>query len=316
MTEEELSRTALEAIEKGDFSRAREIYGHLLEDHPESQEYACGLYTAGYWNNRIESFDAGRPGRILGGELLSRWDDFQSIADERDYPGYLPFRAAMHYVLGFAADGYRRAFQEEGGGSVDLDMMVELGQTLIRIGNHRDALDILLYARKVAKPDARIFFLTGESMACVSEEEIDSASLSSFRDGFFVDPGAFDPSVISSEPVSSVFLELFEKFEEDMNKTMLWMPSYLHARSMLPGMRRLLNSELEQLSWESERLERDVNNEKFGEKVRSRLAFYYMAILYHYTFHDEAPENRRFIKERVKSIAPELFEYMKKHHVE
>ncbi len=312
MTEEELSQSALEAIESGSFSLAREKYGQLLEAYPENPEYACGLYTAGYWQNRDDILQGqDRSGRVRGAQLLSMWDKFQSIASRREYPGYFSFRAAMRYILGLAAEQYRKAFQDEGGGSVDLDMLLELSVTLIRIGNYRDAQDILAYARRVSRPDARILFLSGEARACLSDEE-DPAALSLFRDGFFLRPEALDPSLLSSSTVTGVFQELLEEFAGDMDRVYLWLPAYFHLKCLLPGLRKLHNDEVEQLFWECERLEKDINNEKYSEKIRSRLAFYYIALIYYFTHNEVDRSVVADLKTRLGQADTDILDKLKK----
>ena len=159
MTQADPAQIALRTLAGGEFKRARDLYGQLVESDPEDLEYLCGLYSSGYWDNRSELMDRQKSGRMLAGYLMQEWDRFEHLATERNYGGCLTFRAVMQGVLGRAAEEFRTAFQEESGAVVDTEMLVELGKCLIRIEDYKNAAEILHYARRLHEPNASLCFL-------------------------------------------------------------------------------------------------------------------------------------------------------------
>ncbi len=310
MSEIESAENALNALTSGAFHDAAEVYGELLEMSPENPEYACGYYTSGYWENRDELFHAQRPGKNSAYRIIEEWEKFQAIAEERDYLETFSYRAAMQKILGEAAHQFRTAFQEEGGTSVDIMLLTDLGKTLLRIGNHQDAIDILQYAKRITSPDPTIYFLLGEAMAASEKPELLPTALSLYRDAFFLNPEAMNPALVCSPVASSVFLHLYTKlFPDNMEKTILWFPAYLHARSMGPGLRRLQNEECDRLKWETDQLEKELPGSRFEERIRARLAFYYLAIIYHHLHHDLERDTVRSTLDLLKQGYSDLFLY-------
>lgn len=308
--EEELSQEALRAILEGNFEEARSMYAGLLEKHPDSEEYASGLYISGYWSNRSHEIQENRTGRTRASFLIHEWDRFAKKVESGDYPAYQPYRAAMETILGYAADEYRIAFQEEGGGSVDMDLMINLGKTLIRIERFQDAADILGYARKLQKsPSADLLFLIAESLAATGVPENQMRAISLYRDTIFLNHRAVDPTLISSEPVSSIYMDLNQQMEYDTERTLLWFGVYLHLSFLKPGLRQLHPDELDQIQWETGRLEKEIDriDERFLEKVRSRLAFYYLVLIYHYTHHEPERDARIFFETELKNRFSEIY---------
>lgn len=309
MSEPEQSRTALQAMEGGEFEKARILFGDLLERHPQSAEYICGLYTAGYWENRFPIIAKSKPGRNLGSYLMREWDQFDHIAEEKGFPGCESYRAAMRSILGMVAEQYRVVFQEEGGGSVDTELLIQLGRTLIRIEDYTNAAEILQYARRIREPGAELFFLLGEALAKSEQPELHRRGLSYYRDAFFLNPQAMDPTIISSEPVSSIFLDLFERMDRRMEEVREWIPAYLLASTFGPGYRKLHEEEVEQMRWEIERLEKERLRviEKFRQKVLARLCFYDLSLIHHYSYHDKDPDEVSEFESHLRDLDAGLY---------
>lgn len=311
---DERSEDALFSLETGDFTTARELFGHLLEEHPDNPEFACGLYTAGFWDNRREEIASYKPGRSLGAYLKREWDSFEQAAEDRNYTSLNSYRIAMIRILGQAADQFRIAFQEEGGGSVDSSLLLELGITLMRIGSYKEAVEIFHYARRVVSvARAKIYFLLGESLISTGISDNYPVGLSFYRDGCLVDSEDLDPLLIAVNPPAAVFHKLLKRYDNDLEKVRLWFGAHLHVQSMIPGLRTLHKDERDQILWETERLETELPRTapKYQEKVLARLAFYYFILLYHYTFHEKDTDQGNLCEDRLKDLFPDLYEEYK-----
>ncbi len=302
----------LHALSSGDFSRAKDLYGSLLESDPENLEYQCGFFAAGWWDNRSETRTRKKAGRPLATYLTQEWDTFEKAAGERNCTGSLAFRTTMRGVLGSAAEHFRIAFQEEGSGAVESDLLLQLGRCLIRIEDYRNAADVLHYARKRNTPGAAVFFLLGEALAAMGGDSTD-AGLSAYRDGCALEPTALDPTLIASNPAARVFEFLMGSLDQRLESVVEWFPAFFLAAAFVPGLRRLTPDEVEGFRLEADRLYRDLDIvvEKYREKVRARAAFQDMVLLHHYTYHERDSGRTGELEKRLKSSSPELFQYYK-----
>lgn len=300
---------ALESLATGDFELARDRFGELLENRPDDPDMACGFYTASYWLNRSDLIKGTRPGRARGNLLLAEWEDYNEKAQEKGFPGLSSYRAGMKAILGMAAEEFRLAFQEEGKSSVNVDLLDQLARLLIRIEEYEDAIDVLQFSRRVATPGASLHFLLGEAMLCTGQEDFHSQGLSHYRDAFFLNPAEVDPSIIASDVASRVFQELYSKHDEKLDRTLEWMPAEMMIHSLIPGLRPLQNPEMEQILWETGRLEKNLakGTEKFHYRIRARLAFYYLTMIYHCTFNEKDPDGAKLFEEKLSVLNPELF---------
>lgn len=302
----------LQALASGDFHRAKELYGSLIETDPENLEFQCGFFAAGWWDNRSETRGRRKAGRPLATYLTQEWELFEKTAGDRSCSGSLAFRAAMRSILGTAADHFRIAFQEEGPGAVESELLLQLARCLIRIEDYRNAADVLHYARKRSTPGAAVFFLLGEALSALGGDSTD-AGMSAYRDGCALDPTAVDPTLIASQPAARVFEHLMTALEHRMEAVVEWFPSYFAAAAFVPGLRRLGPDEVEGFRLEADRLYRDLGVvvEKFREKVRARAAFQDMVLLHHYTFHERDSGRTGEIEARLKSSSPDLYQFYK-----
>lgn len=310
-------RLALAALEAGDFGGARPIFGELIEIFPADPEYLCGYYAAGWWFNREERRTLIKDGRAKGDWLMNEWEAFQSLCDQRGYTGCLAFRAAMRAVLQEAAEQYRVAFQTEGASGVDTNLLKTLAICLIRLEDYSDASDILLYARRRQNQgDAELHFLLGEALCSQDRDDLREKGLSFYRDACLIDPRALDPGLMASQPAAEIFEELYNRFEHSLDRTFEWFPAFLHARLIgIEGLRRLSGPEIEHLQEETRRLARDLATvvEKYKDKVRATLGFYYLCLIHHFRQHAKDRGTAGEYEDRLKSVVPEVYTYYKEN---
>ena len=272
---------AIHTLEEGDFEHAWERYGKLVELFPEDPEYACGLYAAGYWKNRISAIAEELPGRARGAYLFREWDRFQRVAEEKQFESCLAYRAAMQWVLGSAAGELRSAFHAESGRSVDPALLVDLSTCLIRIEDYANAVEILRYTSRLHPGNARILFLLAEALCSSGEDGDRERGLACYRDALLLDPSVTDPTLIASETASSVFRSLFEQAGQDLERTLLWFPAHLSAASFRFQIRSLPEKDTQAWSDEITRLQASLKQvvDKFRDRVRARIAFLLLEIL-------------------------------------
>jgi len=300
---------ALDSLLQGNLKRAKELYGELLEQNPEEQEYICGFYTASYWENRTDIIRPEKTGREAASQLLKAWDRFESIGEEKKFLNCKSFGAAMKYIFGIASDNFRSAFQQEGAAG-DIDLLLELSRCLMRIENYSDAVEILQYARKFNKTNPRILFILGEAYLAPEEDELRGRGISLYRDAFFLDPNALDVSVIASLPVGEILKELYEYFEEDLKKTCEWLPAYLLADYFIPEIKKMEDAEIEQAVTEIRRLRKDMDRvvDEYKNRVKSRIAFYALILIHHFTFFEKDTSLVREYENILQETSPLLYE--------
>ena len=310
MSETEENTSAPNLLRLGHFDAAWDEYGRLLELFPEDIEYQCGLYTAGYWRNRREDIQRRRAGRELGSYLYHEWDSFQELVEDRGYQGCLSFRAAMQFILGTAADEFRLTFQEEGGRSVDVDLLIDLGKCLIRIEDYANAVEILNYTRRIYTGDARVLFLLGESLCSSGAADDLPRGLAFYRDAFLKEPEQIDPTLIASSAVAEVFEKLYEARDRKLELVLEWLPAHIHAAHFSRIARKPTNPELDQVHQDAERLAGDLHTvvEKYREKTRARLAFYILVLLHDHSYPEKDKPAVKEYEKFLKEIAPEVRE--------
>lgn len=306
--EEEQDQNALRALQSEDFDRARDLYGDLVEAHPEEIEYACGFYTAGYWSNRQDRFRDLKPGRIQGDWLVKEWEKFQVLAEEKNYQSGRAFRGAMQGVLGRAAEQFRLAFQEEGRSGIDLAVLKELAVCLIKTQDYKNASDILNFARRTHPGNADLFFMLGESLCSLDRPEQHDRGLEFYRDAFLINHTSVDPTLIASEPAARVFEALYKEKKEKLDDVIEWFPARLMLEAFRPGLRRLAPEEIDGLDHELYRLlqDRETVVERFRDRVTARLVFYHLVLLQHYRFHEKNTDRQRELEEGLKELDPAL----------
>jgi hypothetical protein len=253
-----------------------------------------------------------KDGRAKADWLMSEWDAFQTLADQREYAGCLAFRATMRAVLREAAEQYRNRLSGRGRErAVDTNLLKTLAVCLIRLEDYVDASEILLYARRRQNQgDAQLHFLLGEALCSQEREDLREKGLSYYRDACLIDGRALDPGLMASQPAAEVFESLYDRFEQNLDRAYEWFPAYFHARVFgTPGLRRLAPPEITHLQAETERLARDLTTvvEKYRDRVRATLAFYYLCLIHHLRHHAKDRSASREFEDRLKSVVPEVY---------
>lgn len=297
----------LEITASGDFSEARKGFSELLEKHPESREFEAGLYTAAYWDNRSGFLN--RANELDGNTIVTEWETFEKLIEQKGYAGYKPIIAAMYVVLGKAADSFRKSFQNKGLGNAEFDSLLELGRCLLRIEDYSNARDILQYARKLKPSSALALFLMGEGCLLDGDPLLIEKGLGHYRDGFLIQPAQFPFDQIRSNQATSFLSNLQKEYGNENDTLLMWLPCEFMTHSMVSGCRRLNADELNQLLQETARLENDLRtgNSRYEMKIKSRLTFYYLVSIQAFTVHQSIPDQASVAREKLKEISPAYY---------
>ncbi len=269
-------------LEEGNYQQAKERFLELLIIDSQNIEYQSGFFCSGWWLNRQESQKYYRSGRSLAFWLMHEWKAFSQQIKERNYQPCLCYRKTMEFVLRMASENFRKAFQEEGGASVDTKLLQELGKCLIQLGDYINACDILQYARTKTPQDPHLCFLLGEALCCLDGKEHVGRGLSYYRDAFMVNLFALEPEWVSSSVASETFITLCEAKQNDLEQTLWWFPAYLMAASFSYSLRPLQSLEWKNIKQEIQRLTQEKERviEKYKEKVSAMLSFYLLIDMY------------------------------------
>ncbi|MBL8019188.1 MAG: hypothetical protein JNM27_05950 [Leptospirales bacterium] len=303
------SGEALSALSSGEYSRAKDLYGALLEEYPEEPDYICGFYTAAYWENRHSGFQAMPQGKVRGTALVQAWDAYEAIANDKEFTGLTSFRAAMRGILGQAAEEFRFSFQDSGLAH-DTKVLADVGRCLIRIGDYTNATEILQFARKV-RPGAEILFLLGESCSSQTDEDPENLTrgLGFYRDAFIQEPGILDPALIGSDLPVRIFQKVYDLLEGNRENAILWFPAHLMAASQRYALRKLLPEELKEIRAELGRLSQDLERvvEKYKERVRARICFFILVLLQHHAAYEYNPDDIQELETKLAELNPGLY---------
>jgi tetratricopeptide (TPR) repeat protein len=303
------AQEAQEALAAGEFARAKDIYGSLLEEYPEESDYICGFYTSAYWDNRHSMILEAPPGKARGSALVEAWDQFEALANDKQFSGLSSFRTAMRSILGRAAEEFRLSFQDSGL-THDSRTLAELGRCLIRIEDYANAAEILHFARKV-RSTPEVLFLLGEALcaSAAGDPETLAKGLSYYRDAFILEPDIIDPSLIASHPASDVFTRVYEEKDQNKELASVWFPAKLMSLAQRLPLRRLLPEEVKEISKDLARLSPDLERvvEKYKERVRARICFFILVLLQHHYLHDYNEEAIQELETRLAELDAHLY---------
>lgn len=302
---------ALELLAAGRYAEAQDAFGALVEGAPTDVDFAAGFHASGWWNNRSDVRQRQRAGRALADWLMREWDEYDELARNSGYNRAPAYQAAMHAALRDAADNFRIAFQEEGAGSVDVEMLRTLAVCLIRLEEYNDSIDILNYALRKKGPDARLYFLLGEAWLSRGDSEGLARGLSYYRDAFFLDHRAIDATIIDARPAAETLRQTLKEKNGDWDSLVEWLPARLMAYAFVGGLRRLSEREVRSLHAEVERLERDLNVviERYRDRVRARLCYLYLVLIQFYTLQEKDRDIVEDFEDRLRSLSPESYDF-------
>jgi len=301
-------------LEAGDFQQAVAMFGDLLAKDPENQDLIAGFYTASYWQNRQSLLsDATNQELSL---LLNEWSRFEKKLAEKKIVITPSVDSGMRVVLVQASKQLRHRFQDGNVGSDDLNMILQLAQSMIRLQDYQNAEDLLSFAIRLEPHRADALLMSGECKAILSQAQADQVKyedgLGVIRDAFLLKPvPVADITLYRSMPIHEIVAELTFRYSDDSERVKIWLSAeWMASIARFGGLRRLDHDEILQMEDECQRLSRDLPtlDERFREKAIARLSFYLLVLLHSLTHHYQNDQRFNEISNDLHNLRPALLQ--------
>lgn len=300
-------------IQEGNFSGAVESLDELMDINPDYPGLNEAYRTARFWNNRIIELNALPEGRRTADFLMAQWKEYDEYALEREMQSSAAYKAAMIHVFYRAAEQYRFAFMKEENPSVNFDLLINLGDCFLRLGEYQKTVETLEYANRSYNSNARLLSILGE--AAFHLEDM-TKCLWYFREAFFIEPTDIDLDRIEALPVKQL-VEIVKEEQAGCPDIREWIPVYGFLRDIFFVRRNLQERNIENLKEEIYSLEvtfQRMNRDQILESnTVPRLVTRYLWLYDYYEFQNYDFDNLSQIRDRLMNIDADLFrDYFKK----
>lgn len=303
---------AREALEKGEYGRAGQLYGELLEQCPEEIELQAGFFITAYWSNRKDSIQVRRAGRERADFIIAEWQNCRTALSGRGLADTGAAFSIKNSVLGQAAENFREAYQSGASTADTVAILKSLAIALLEMEDLLNAAEVAAFASRQNKRDAHLLFVHAEALARQQDPLQHIEGLSCMRDACLLDHRKLDPQILISQPGRLVFEELIKAESGDLTRAIDWFPAYLMARLMPIRLRHIEYEEMRRILAEQDRLQQDLQQTppKFQERVRAVLSFHILCLLQYQQFTE--PDRSRMLawETELCRIAPELTDYL------
>jgi tetratricopeptide (TPR) repeat protein len=264
-------------IKEGEFEASRNIFSNLLDEDPENVIYQSGYFISRYWDNRIDSILSPPEGKLRANQLVIFFREFDSEIKTRNYPKNESYEAAVFCVLTEASQHYRISYQKEGMLGFDKEILKNLSMCLVRIGDYKNALEVIEYSRKFMEDSIKQIFYRAECLYHLGDLK---GSVIHFRIGFIQSPEELELDIVKSEPLTTAIKELRDRFpdEDDLKE---FLPVYCLEKNYFKEGKEYSRDEVQWLISEMERLEGALQreNENLKFKLESRILHIGLTIL-------------------------------------
>ncbi len=300
-------------IREGSFVDAVDRIDELMDADPDYPGLIEAYRTARFWSNRINELNALPEGRKTADFLMSHWNEYDEYAADKEMKNAAAYRSAMMYIFYRAAEQYRLAFMREENPAINFDLLLNLGDCFLRLGEYRKTVETLEYASRSYNSNARLLAILGEATYHTGDIP---RSLWYFREAFFLDPSEIDLEQITSEPVKEL-ADFIKEERKDIPDVREWIPVYGFLRDIFYVRRNIQERQVENLKEEVYSLEvnfQQMNRDQIAESnVLPRLMTRYLWLYDYYEFQQYDFDRLSQIRDRLLSIDKDLFmEYFKK----
>lgn len=301
------------SIQEGRFNDAVERVSELLDVDPEYPGLIEAYRTAKFWNNRINELNALPEGRKTADFLMAQWNEFDEYAEEKGMRTSSAYRSAMMHIFYRAAEQYRFAFMKEENPSVNFDLLLNLGDCFLRLGEYQKTVETLEYASRSYNSNARLLAILGEATFHTGDIP---KSLWYFREAFFLEPTEIDLDQIKAIPVSELVSAVKEE-QKDAPDIREWIPVYGFLKDIFYVRRNIQERQVENIKEDIYSLEvnfQQMNRDQISESsVVPRLITRYLWLYDYYEFQQYDFDKLSQIRDRLLNLDKDLFEgYFKK----
>ena len=292
-------------LKEGEFENAKHIFFELLDIDPNNQEFIAGYYISSYWDNRIETILATREGKDRGNLLVEMFNQFVTEITKRNFPKNETYESLTFCILSEASTQFRIAYQKEGMHGLDKNVLSNLAMCLIRIGDYKNARDILDYSKKFQDVSMQNLYYEAECLYHLGDH---SRSRLYYRTAMLNNPDLLDLEIVKSEPLATAIMQLGEQFEsqEEIREIL---PVYCLEKHFITEIRDYNREDVNQLFLEMMRLESNLNTEKPELKFKLNCRILHIGLTILDTFPGQInSELTKKVKNKINLIDPEILD--------
>jgi tetratricopeptide (TPR) repeat protein len=303
-------------IEEGNFSEAVIKLDNLMNINPDYPGLPEAYRTAKFWLNRSVEIECLLKGKQKADFLMREWEDFKKYSDNYKITETAAYNSAIKYIFYNASENYKIAFKEQESTTDNFNLLLNLGMCFLILGEYKDSIETLEYARSSNRNSARLNSLLGEAYFHTNEI---SRSLLFFKEAFFIDPSQIDLGPLKSKPVQDMIAVTKIK-KPGCTDIREYMPVFAYTEDIFYARRNLNTEQVEEIKREIFTLEKNLNQitrEKAEEtNIIPRLINKYIWMLDYFRFQKYDYENIVEIKNRLIQLDKEIFEeYFKAHEI-
>jgi tetratricopeptide (TPR) repeat protein len=302
-----LSNEALSFIEVGDFSRAFERIDPVITKNPDHPGLTEIYRTARFWMTRKDECYRKVEGKDRANFLMDQWNAYTEYAEEKNSADSYAFKAARKYIFFAACEEYKTAFYQNENPTEKFENLIKLGVCFITLGEYRNAVETLEYARSSHRNDAKLVSLLAESYFHTGDIP---KSLLLFREAFSIEPSSIELQILTAQPIKEL-----EKTSRELKPKAVdlreWIPVvgyitdtfYVKRQINMPQF-ELLKKDILSLEKNYQALapeQRDISN------ITPRLLNKYLWLYDYFAFQTHSNEHCTQIRDRLLVIDQSLF---------
>jgi tetratricopeptide (TPR) repeat protein len=295
-------------MREGNFFEAVKGLEDLMNKDPDFPGVIDAYRTARFWYNRVDELNSIPSGKRKADFLMSEWAVYDNYAQENKAYNSNAYKSIMTYVFSMASENYRDAFVKQEESTDNFDLLLNLGNCFLRLGEYQKAVDTLEYVGKSYNSNARLLSILAEANYHLGET---TKSLWYFREAFFIDPSEINLDLIKAEPVKRLYDIALQKCSSAIDPKE-WIPVFGFIYDIFYVRKNLQERQVDIIKDDLYRLEinfQQMNKDQIEtSNVLPRLLNRYLWLLDYYEFQNYSYENITQIKARLMNIDPNLFE--------
>ncbi|HRZ27609.1 MAG TPA: hypothetical protein P5346_02650 [Spirochaetota bacterium] len=302
------SNEVYQLIETGEFALAVTKLDEMMEIDPDYPGLVESYRTARFWHNREKELNALDDGKDTADYLMTQWKIFEEYSQEKEMTSSSAYKAAMRFIFFKASEHYKISFKKQENTTGDYELLLNLGDCFLRLGEYGNAIETLEYARGSYKSSARLLAILGE--ACFHMNDI-PRSLLYFREAFFIDPSEIDLGLIKARPIEDI-IETIRKERPGCKDIREWIPVFGFLQDIFYVKSKLYKSQVETIEKEIYNLE--INYQRLSAEqlddtnIMPRLLNKYLWMLDYYEFQNYNFDHLSQIRDRLIALDRALFE--------
>jgi tetratricopeptide (TPR) repeat protein len=301
------SNEALSYMETGDFTRALDRIDPVVSSDPDHPGLSEIYRTARFWITRIEEASKKPQGKDRANFLMDQWTFFTDYTKNKGGSASAAYIAARKFIFFSACEEYKEAFRQNENPTEKFENLINLGVCFITLGEYRNAIETLEYARSSHRSDARLISLLAESYYHAGDIP---KSLLLFREAFSTDPAQVDLSLISAPPIKEIEAAV-RRIKPLASEIREWIPVIGYVTEIFYVKRQINTPQFETIKRDVLSLERSFQSLSHDQRdvsnVTPRLLNKYLWLYDYFAFQSQSTEHSSQIRDRLCAIDAGLF---------